>query len=59
MELGLAIGLALFLGVTLAAGLGLSWLRARESLAARRQAELLPRARRLIQDSASKSAANR
>ncbi len=50
MELGLAIGLALFLGVTLAAGLGLSWLRARESLAARRQAELLPRVRRLIQE---------
>ena len=50
MELELAIGLALFLGVTLAAGLGLKWLRARASLAARRKAELLPRVRRLIQE---------
>ena len=49
MELIFAIGLAFFSLLTLAAGLGLKWLRAREGLGARRQAELAPRARQLIQ----------
>lgn len=50
MEIVLAGMLLILILLTLAAALGLGWLRAREPRAARRLAELKPRARNLVQE---------